>query len=151
MIHAVVHTQGVVLGRTYFPLELAYQDALGTRAHLLITSPLPYAALRKLYPHSRPDVLVTTRGGIPYSQVLHFLRRRHQLLSTHFPSVVFGYKGESYQPQILNDAGIAPRVNIETFGIPALRKTHEACAWHRGSGPRKCARMALRQILQCAP
>lgn len=149
MIHALVHTQGVVLGRTYLPLELAYQDVLGVRAHFHIVSPLNYSKMRRLYPHARPDVTVVTEGGTPYSEVLAFLKMRFRYLSSHFPHVMFGYKGECYQPQVLNDAGIPHKVNIETFGVPTLQKTLNSCRWHKGS-PSKCAVAALDQMLRHA-
>lgn len=147
MLSAIVHTQGVVLGSTYVPLEMAYQDILGARAHLLITSPIPYAAMRKLYPHSRPDALVVTDGGTPYPEVLDFLRLRFRFLASQLPAVVFGYKGESYQPLMLRHAGIGSVVNVEKLGVPALRVTAHACRWHRRS-PSKCAASALEQILR---
>lgn len=150
-MHALVHTQGVVLGNTYLPLELAYRDVLGGSAHFLITSPLNYSKMKRLYPHARPDVLVTTVQGIPYSEVLHFLKLRFQILSSTFPStpILFGYKGNSYQPQVLVDAGIPNRVNVERFGVPALQVTNHICRWHKGNR-RKCALVALEQILSHA-
>lgn len=154
MIHALVHTQGVVLGNTYVPLELAYRDCLGERAHLLITSPLNYSKMKRLYPNARPDVLVTTVEGVAYSQVLDYLKRRFQVLSHTFPSspVLFGYKGNSYQPRVLLDAGIPNRVNVEKFGVPALQVVSgiDTCPWHKGNRHRKCARAALEQILSHA-
>lgn len=148
-MHALVHTQGVVLGQTYLPLELAYRDVLGGSAHFLITSPLNYSKMKRLYPHARPDVLVTTVQGVPYSQVLHYLQLRFQILSTTFPSIpiVFGYKGNSYQPQVLLDAGIPNRVNVEMYGVPALHGTDRTCPWHKGNR-RKCALGALEQMLR---
>lgn len=147
MLSAIVHTQGVVLGSTYIPLEMAYHDILNMRAHFHITSPVPYAAMRKLYPHSRPDVLVVAEGGTPYWEVLDFLKVRFRFLASQFPAVVFGYKGESYQPQILRDAGIGSVVNVEKFGVPALQATADACRWHARI-PSKCAVKALEQILR---
>lgn len=147
MVHAIVHTQGVVLGRTYLPLELAYYDFLGDRAHFHILSPLNYSKIKRLYPHARPDVIVITEGGTPYSEVLAYLKMRYKYLSTHTPHVVFGYKGACYQPQVLRDAGIPHTVNLETLGVPPLQKSYEACRWHKGS-PSKCAVAALDQILR---
>lgn len=147
MIHALVHTQGVVLRHTYIPLELAYQDVFGVRAHFHIRSPINYSKIRKLFPFARPDVIVITEGGTPYSEVLDFLKLRFRYLSSHIPHVVFGYKGETYQPQVLNDAGIPNKVNIEKFGVPALQMTPNPCRWHKGS-PSKCAVAALEQILR---
>lgn len=151
MMHALVHTQGVVLGKTYIPLELAYLDVLGGRAHFLITSPLNYSKMKRLYPNARPDVLVTTVKGVAYSEVLNYLKQRFQVLSSTFPStpIVFGYKGDSYQPQVLLDAGIPNRVNVERFGVPALKVTDNICYWHKGNR-RKCALAALEQILSHA-
>lgn len=152
MIHAVVHTQGVVLHRTYVPLELAYRDALGVEAHFLITSPISFSSMRKHYPHSRPDVVVVTDGGgTPYSSVLDFLKFRYACLANVFPRVVFGYKGNSFQPQVLKDAGIPDAVNVERLGVPALRRhgttTDDTCRWHCTGRRRKCALDALNQIL----
>lgn len=151
MMHALVHTQGVVLGKTYLPLELAYRDVLGESAHFLITSPLNYSKMKRLYPHARPDALVSTAEGVPYSRVLDYLKLRYQILSFAFPStpVFFGYKGESYQPRVLLDAGIPNRVNVERYGVPSLRRTtasSDTCRWHKGNR-RKCALAALEQIL----
>lgn len=145
-MQALVHTQGVVLGKTYIPLELAYRDVLGESAHFLITSPLNYSKMKRLYPHARPDVLVTT--GVPYSRVLDYLKLRYQILSATFPSVIFGYKGESYQPRVLLDAGIPNRVNVERYGVPTLQTTtnNGTCRWHKGNR-HKCALAALEQIL----
>lgn len=143
MISAIVHTQGVVLDSTYVPLELAYIDVLGVRAHFHINSPIPYTAMRKIYPNSRPDVTVITEGGTPYAQVLAFLKKRFELFVAMHPSTVFGYKGESFQPQVLRDAGIPSMINLEKFGIPALRRSFQ-CSWHRRG---KCAVAALEHIL----
>lgn len=149
MLSALVHTQGVVLGSTYFPLEMAYHDVLGVRAHLLIASPLPYAAMRKLYPRARPDALVVTteEGATPYAEALDFLRCRSRCLAAHLPAVVFGCKGRSYQPQILLDAGLGGVVNVEALGVPPLRPTPTPCRWHRGA-PSKCAAWAVEQMLR---
>lgn len=147
MIQAIVHTQGVVLGRTYVPLELAYCDHLGHWAHFLITSPISYSKMRRHYPHARPDVMVVTEGGTPYSQVLQYLKWRSESLGK---DATFGYKGESYQPQVLEDAGIHNRINVEKWIEGALRVTDNACPWHK-SAVSKCARAALEQIAtKCA-
>lgn len=147
MIHALVHSQGVVLGSTYYALELAYEDVTGTRAHFHITSPLGYYKMRRCYPHARPDVLVIAKGGTPYSKVLDFLKRRFRYLRDCWgEAVVFGYKGESYQPQVLRDAGISRIINVEKLGVPALRITDNACSWHKRTLS-KCALVALNQIL----
>lgn len=149
MIHAIVHTQGVVLGRTYMPLELAYWDITNFRAHFIITSPINYYKMRRLYPHSRPDVMMITDGGTPYSEVLRFLRNRYLYLQQILaPRIVFGYKGESFQPQVLRDAGIPDRVNLEVYGVPPLKheNANGACPWHKGNRS-KCALVALDRIL----
>lgn len=153
MAHALVHTQGVVLGKTYIPLELAYWDCLGESVHLLITSPLNYSKMKRLYPKARPDVLVTTVEGVPYSRVLDYLKWRFEVLSNAFPSIpiLFGHKGNSYQPRVLLDAGIPNRINVETLGVPALQVSNtDTCHWHKGNPRRKCARAALEQILNHA-
>lgn len=150
MLTAVVHTQGVVLQSTYIPLEVAYHDVLGFSFHALITSPLSHDALRHFYPHARSDVTMVENGGTPYSDVLQQLRERACILSTHYPRVVFGYKGESYQPQILRDAGIVDILNVETLGVPRLPPTEEVCSWHTRRSS-KCAWVSLRHILRHLP
>lgn len=169
MLSALVHTQGVVLGSSYVPLEMAYVDVLGVQAHFLITSPISFTAMRKFYPHSRSDVTLITDGGTPYSHVLEFLRTRYQcllllLLQAESSAVVFGYKGGSYQPQILRDAGIPSIFNIEEWGddsVPALPPPPRAtCPFHPPTRFRsKCAAAAIEAMLrhvqvaapECAP
>ena len=148
MTHALIHTQGVVLGKKYVTLELAYQDVMGIRAHFHIRSPLNYSAMRKFYPNARPDVVVITEGGTSYAEVIHFLKLRFRRLSNELgPYVIFGYKGESYQPQVLRDAGIPHIMNVEKFGVPALKVTDKACYLHKRNES-KCALVALDQILR---
>lgn len=144
MISAIIHTQGVVLKSTYVPLELAYVDVLGVKAHFHINSPIPYSAMRKFYPNARPDVIVITGEGTPYSQVLEFLRNRFMYLMTLHPNTVFGYKGGSFQPQVLRDAGITSIVNLEKFGVPPITRSF-LCPWHKRG---KCAVAALDHILR---
>ena len=146
MIHALVHSQGVVLGRTYFALELAYEDVTGKRAHFLINSPICYSKMRQCYPHARPDVVVTRKGGTPYFKVLNYLRFRYRSLCKRWgDAVLFGYKGKSYQPKVLQNAGIPRIFNVEKLGVPALQITNNACRWHK-STLSKCAVIALDQI-----
>lgn len=150
-MHAVLHTKGVVLGQTYVPLELAYRDVAGLLCHFQITSPMNFSKMRRWYPDCRPDVEVTTQGGTSYSDALKFLKNRYDFLQTLYPGVpiVFGYKGENYQPKILIDAGIPNIVNVEKFGVPPLRRNAAAesiCSLHKGN-PNKCALVALNQIV----
>lgn len=147
MAHALVHSVGVVLGNTYVPLELAYSDVTGYHVNFLITSPINFAKIRRLYPSSRPDAIVTTTDGVPYSCVLAFLKQRQETLRAQFgtPVVVFGYKGSSYQSNVLKDAGIAHHLNVETLGVPKLTHHEHTCPWHKG--PSKCAAAALNQML----
>lgn len=150
-VHAIVHTQGVVLGRHYHPLELAYADRLGHVAHLLIASPIRYSDMKRQYPRSFPDVLMSVEGGASYSSVLSFLQGRYRLLQRAYPSsdIVFGYKGQSYQSDILRDAGLSNTVNLESLGrMPRLdhrTRYHPYCPWHRGHS--KCALDAVARIL----
>lgn len=153
-MHAIIHTKGAVLGNTYVPLELAYQDTLGTFCYFLITSPMNYSKMVRHYPGVRSDVLVTTTQGTSYSDILHFLRNRFEFLQNTFPDVpvVFGCKGESYQPKILRDAGISNIVNVEKFGVPSINRgpiptvNPVSCPYHKGNLS-KCAAVALQQIV----
>lgn len=150
-MQAIIHTKGVVLGDTYIPLELAYQDVAGLFCHFQITSPMNFSKMRRWYPNCRPDVEVTTRGGTSYSDTLKFLKNRYDFLQKLYPNstIVFGYKGESNQRKILIDAGITNIVNVEMFGVPPLRRNlriESFCPLHKGN-PNKCAVVALDQIL----
>lgn len=150
-MHAIIHTKGVVLGETYIPLELAYKDVTGLLCHFLITSPMTFSKMRRCYPNCRPDVEVTTQGGTSYSDALSFLRSRYNFLQTVYPHepIVFGFKGQNYQPKILIDAGIPNRVNVEVFGVPPLQRNvtvESSCVLHKGN-PNKCALVALNQIV----
>lgn len=149
-MHAIIHTKGVVLGDTYLPLELAYKEATGLAYNFLIKSPMNFSKMRRWYPDCRPDVKVTTEEGTSYSEVLNFLRSRYAYLQTIYPfePIVFGYKGELYQPKILIEAGIPNIINVETLGVPPLKRNLKVdfpCPHHKGD-PNKCAQMAVGQI-----
>lgn len=151
MMHAIIHTKGVLLNKIYVPLELAYHDFTGEICHFHIQSPMTYSAMRKFFPNARPDVYVTTTDGTPHPNVLGFLKTRQTYLRSLLPSevpVVFGYKGENFQPQILKEAGIENIVNVETFGVPPLDRhvqPSSVCHLHKGN-LNKCALVALKQI-----
>lgn len=145
MIHAIIHTVGVVLGKTYIPLELSYQDTCGCQAHFLINSPINYSKMRRYYPHSRPDAFVTMTEGVPYSEILWFLKNRHRYLENIFGICIFGYKGNSYQTKVLDDANIMNRINLECLMVPRLNHIQDDCPWHKG--PSKCSQAALKDIL----
>lgn len=146
MVQALIHTTGVVLGSTYIPLEFSYCDILGYKTHQLITSPINYSKIRRLYPYTRPDVHVTIKDGIPYSEVIRFLKSRYEYLLKEIGYCTFGYKGESYQTKILRDANILDSVNIEIFNVPKLNHTHTQCPWHHNSYD-KCSERAIEEIL----
>lgn len=152
-LHALVHTQGVVLGKQYIPLELGYIDVTGYEIHFQITSPLSYSKAKRFYKSFIPDAIMTTRQGQPYSDVLRFLRERYHELSRLYktPEIYFGYKGRSYQPTVLRDAGLERVINVDTLGLPALRHLATSynvgqftCPFHNQSF--KCARLAVRLI-----
>lgn len=149
-MQAIVHTKGVVLGDKYVPLELAYCDVTGLLSCFHITSPMNYSKMRKCYPLARPDVEVTTSGGIIYSDVLKYLKDRYEFLQNLFPNteIVFGYKGGSFQPNILKDAGIRNIMNVEQLGVPTVNRNimnSANCPLHKGN-LKKCALVALNQI-----
>lgn len=143
MAHVIIHTQGVVLGDHYIPLELSYRDVLGFEKHFLINSPLNYSKIRRLYPSSRPDVIVTVTEGTPYSEVIAFLIERRQFLETLYQPCVFGYKGNGYQTKVLDDAAIENRLNLNM--LPKLNYVGH-CSWHKGKFS-KCSRAALAQMM----
>lgn len=143
MAQALVHTQGVVLGDKYFPLELSYCDVLGHEMHFLINSPLNYSKIRRSYPYAKPDALVTMTDGTSYSEVLSFLKQREKLIEKTLGGCTFGYKGNGYQTKVLDDAGITNRINLKM--LPNLTYTGH-CSWHKGNTS-KCSRYALAQML----
>lgn len=123
MIHAFIHTQGVVLDKKYHPLELAYVDVLGHEAHFLITSPLSFAEAKQNHLHVRPDAIMTTKAGVTYSTACRFLRERQHVLSVQLntPEIRFGHKGAGNQTPLLKAAGLLHLSNVEVYRVPSLR------------------------------
>lgn len=152
--HALIHTTGVVLGKKYFPLELAYLDVTGYEIHFLLNSPYTYNEAIRTFPHARPDVLMTTLRGTGLSSVLQFLRVRHRHLREIFPDtpIVFGCKGNSLQMDVLKQTELPHLVNVETLGVPSLKVLAQtfpylvfsSCSWHVKFS--KCALVAVRLI-----
>lgn len=143
MAQALIHTQGVVLGDKYVPLELSYTDVLGHEMHFLINSPINYSKIRRCYPFAKPDVIVTMTDGIAYSEVLTFLKERKNTIEKALGGCTFGYKGNGYQTKVLDDAGIVNRINLKM--LPSLHYIGH-CSWHKGKAS-KCSRAALVQML----
>lgn len=155
-VHAIVHTTGVTLGRSYVPLEFAYTDSLGFQAHFLITSSIGFYEARRRFPHcGDPDVFMSTRAGSSIARVHKFLRKRYAVLSKSLGSrVAFGYKGNGFQARFLVDAGIPNIINLETLGVPplpTLAQSHprKHCPWHP-SARNKCARHAVEMLVAAA-
>lgn len=153
-VHALIHTTGVVLGKKYLPLELAYLDVTGYEIHFLLNSPYSYTEAIQRFPHASPDAVMTTYRGNDLSSVLHFLRVRHRQLQEIFPNtpVVFGCKGNSLQMDILKQTELPHVINVETLGVPSLKVLAQtfphlvfpSCSWHVKLS--KCARVAIRLI-----
>ncbi|GBN19807.1 hypothetical protein AVEN_267429-1 [Araneus ventricosus] len=153
-VHALIHTTGVVFGKKYVPLELAYLDVTGYEIHFLLNSPYSYTEAIQQFPHASPDVLMTTCRGMALDNVLHFLRLRHQQLQETFPDtpIVFGCKGNSLQMDVLKQTNLPHLINVETLGVPSLKVLAQtfphlvfpSCSWHVKFS--KCARVAIRLI-----
>lgn len=160
MFVALIHTEGVILSRKYNVLELAYSDILGTNKHFLIKSPISYteAKQRNKYLHKSLQVIMC-KSNYYYNErvytideIKHFLKSQYVLLNLYYgPSIQFGYKGKSYQKDILKECNI-PCVNIETFGVPSIKRliakyprVKKYCFYHK-LPYNKCAEHILRLI-----
>lgn len=147
-IHALVHTQGVVVTNKYIVLEFAYRDVTGVVEHCLVKSPLSFRDAKRKDFRIRPDVIMTNEHGVPYASVLNFVCNQYYRLRNvlRVENVVFGFKGNSYQPKILRDAGLSSIVNIEDLGgIPSLKtltlEGNGGCPFHARNSL-KCAKRA---------
>lgn len=153
-MHAIIHTTGVVLGKTYVPLELSYIDVTGYEIHLQITSPMSYHEATTQYSHIRPDAIMSTYRGVALDKVISFLNIRYQQLQQQFPDtlIVFGHKGNGTQLQFLQQTQIPHLENVEQLGVPALHILAEMypsvtippCSLHVKCF--KCSRAAVRLI-----
>ena len=157
-VDAFVHTEGVVLGSRYVPLELTYRDRLGYETTFRINSPVSFQEARAAHLHVRPEAIMLTSHGVPYHETLRFLQDRFHLLQQRSREpVVFGYKGESYQPNVLRDAGIPKILNVEQLGVPAIRVLQQKyghavgggtpCPHHMSPRRNKCSRAVARLVL----
>lgn len=147
MITALVHSQGIVVDKKFYALEIAYIDVTGYRRVFLVNSPFTFHDIRYMYPKLRIHVLMTRYDGTSYGDVVKFLKQRYEHLSQQFPntSIVFGHKGESYQKNVLESARV-PRINIEKYGVPSLSELENmfpeitvSCPNHVGIYKNKCA------------
>lgn len=155
-ISALVHSQGTVFQNQYIPLEIAYVDVTGVHVCFLIKSPLSFWDAARIDPNMKKSlhVVMTTRDGVRYSEVERFLSERYTVLKDVFgPSVLFGYKGQSYQKNVLGDI---PSINLETLGCPSLRQLQTRfpnlqrnCPYHLYPN-QKCARHVLQLLLAAA-
>lgn len=151
-VQALVHTTGVVLGRDYIPLEVAYLDVTGVECVFLLTSPLSFQEARNAFPNIRPDAKMSTQDGSSLDTVRNFLHTRTAILQKILrrSDVVFGYKGDSYQKTFLNRMHLSHTRNVETLSVPSLPKLlrmywyvvfPDSCPHHVTSS--RCARTAV--------
>lgn len=147
---AWIHTEGVLLSNKYYALELAYEDILGNKRLFFIKSPMTYETARKTNPYidKSCEAIMCTRSSyhnykvFTFRQVLDFLRKQFYMFGS--PDAVFGYKGASFQQDILKKASI-PAINLERFKIPAiatLSAYRHPCPFHV-SESNKCAAHVL--------
>lgn len=121
---AWIHTEGVILLNQYYVLELAYEDILGCKKLFLIKSPASYYTAKQINPHlDKSCEVIFCRRSIykncpvyNFAQVLDFLWGKFQKFG---PDAVFGYKGRSYQYDILKKANI-PGINLEMLNMPSI-------------------------------
>lgn len=159
-IVALTHTEGVILNNKYIILELAYQDMLGLHKHFLIQSPICYtkAKMYNKYLKKSLEVIMCTSYQLnghkvyKFSEILEFLKERYAFLQYFYSfKIHFGYKGRSFQRNILSKCNI-PNINIECFGIPPIRTLlsmypyiTKNCCYHKHYY-NKCAEHILRLI-----
>jgi hypothetical protein len=161
---AVVHSAGVVINKgnsfAFYVLEFAYFDADGMSAKFFIRSPM---SLKKTWDKAdiniladSMDVFITTEPwfkNVPtcsFMEVVQFLQIRFAHFDQKIERAVFGYKGNAFQPKILNHAEVRS-VNLEYYGCPVLNDLYkifspivlamypEACRCRLHPRGRKCA------------
>lgn len=159
-IAAIIHTEGVILFNRYVVLELAYVDILDVQRHFFIQSPMRYKDAKKYnkYLQMSQEVIMCTDNTFygqrvyKYREIVHFLKQRFRLFHDYFKgNVQFGYKGKSFQQDILQKSCI-PRINIENYGIPAIQTLikwypymRKYCFFHKYDH-NKCAKHILKLI-----
>lgn len=155
MIAALVHSQGYVFDKQFYCLEIAYTDILNHRSLFLVKSPRSYTTLKRLRPKLPITVSVNPPGEtVSYNYVIGFLRKKYRGFQKLFPgeTIVFGYKGKSYQSDVLQHACIPYIVNIEIFDVPRIDLLMEMypdekrkCHYHP-KREKRCAELILRLI-----
>lgn len=152
IVHALIHTTGVILGNEYFPLEMAYIDVMGYETTIHIKSPIDFMTAQREYPNARPDAVMSKYMGVSTNQWKQFLKRQYESLQAQCgtPHIVFGCKGNSNQMQVLKQADIPIVVNMETLNMPSLAALKNMyphlvlpnCPWHVKPTD-KCARLSV--------
>ena len=151
MIAAIVHSQGFVINKMFYCLEFSYTDILERRHHFFVESPFTFSNLKFHYPLLPITVTVNPPMRMKYNEVLKFLRLKYRELEKAFPDrrLFFGYKGKSYQLDILYNAGIEKVMNVENLGVPSIQRLTEMypeelmlCRYH----PRRETRCAERTV-----
>lgn len=160
VVVALTHTEGVILNNKYVVLELAYRDVLGMQKHFFIQSPICYTKAKQCnkYLKKSLEVIMCTSSQFngdkvyKFYEVLQFLRDRYELLRYYFGyNIQFGYKGKSFQRDILVKCNI-PCFNIEQWGVPSIKTlmnlypfVKTSCGYHMHHY-NKCAQHILRLI-----
>ena len=124
---AWIHTEGALLRNRYHVFELAYQDILGVQKTFFIKSPISYYLAKKQNPylHKSCETIICKKDMYKnnkvysFNTVLSFLKRQFYMLSIMFKNCLFGYKGTSFQQDILKKANI-PAVNLEDLNFPSI-------------------------------
>lgn len=124
---AWIHTEGALLLNRYHVFELAYQDVFGIQKTFFIKSPISYHVAKKQNPylHKSCETIMCTKNTYKnnkvysFNSVLSFLKRQYHILSAIFKNCLFGYKGASFQIDVLKKANI-PAINLEDFNFPSI-------------------------------
>ena len=124
---AWIHTEGALLSNKYHVFELAYQDILGMQKTFFIKSPISYYTAKKQNPYLQKscETIICTKSMYKnnkvysFNSVLNFLKKQFYLFKMIFKNCLFGYKGASFQPDILRKANI-PAINLEDLKFPSI-------------------------------
>lgn len=155
VVHALVHTTGVVLGREYIPLEVAYCDVTGIEHCFLLQSPISFREAQRIYPNSLPDAIMSTQTGVTVATVRQFMHARNSTLQSVLKQsdIVFGFKGDSYQKSFIEQMHLPHIVNVEQLLVPSLHRLRSMyphlvipdCTFH--VKPSRCALSAVRLLV----
>ena len=126
IVVAFVNSQGFVINKKFYCLEFTYTDIITNgllcyRYHAFVEC--PFSDIKSEYPKLPINVIVNPPcPTVTYDFLVNFLRKRYQEIQKLYPNeqLVFCYKGDKHQSQVLRDANIPNILNIDIVGVPSL-------------------------------